>query len=280
MIINVHKKETIYFFIMSAISMVIYAGICFCLLTVRNIMAIVPFAIYACFFLAIYKLGSLLLLGHLKGNAVKINEKQFPDIYAIVKEHASRLELDRIPDVYLLQGNGLLNAFAIRLSKRDFVVLYSDVLEVAYQQEMSAVSFIIGHELGHIKREHVSGLSAFLIWPASWIPFMNFAYSRAREYTCDNIGFALCPHAGAKGLLLLAAGKKLYNKVSVEQLLSDDSYKVGLAARLAEAFATHPPLLKRIDAINKQYEHHLTSQESCVVSPHITYTEDARQLQS
>ena len=50
----------------------------------------------------------------------------------------------------MVQSGGLLNAFATRFSFRNLVVLYSDVMELAYEQGESAVDFIIAHELAHI----------------------------------------------------------------------------------------------------------------------------------
>lgn len=272
---TIHKKETFYFNLMTVISIALYAligvGIYVEWIEKTTILG------YICAMFLLSKLISLLVLGHLRGNAIKVTEKQFPEIDAIVKQHAQTLQCTTVPETYILQGNGVLNAFATRLFKRNFVILYSDVLEVAYQEGMEAVSFIIGHELGHIKRDHLNHIKNMLILPASYIPFLNWAYSRAREYTCDNIGFALCPHAASKGLLLLAAGKKLYTHVSVEELLTQHTHK-GVATWCAEIFSTHPLLLKRIESINKQYYAYINSDASCFVQ---TYTSkhDTTQLQ-
>jgi len=81
--------------------------------------------------------------------------------------------------MYVLQGDGVLNAFATRFARKNFVVIYSDIFEMAYQEEKDAVSFIIGHELGHLKRRHVSNWRLFLTLPARFIPLLYKAYSRA-----------------------------------------------------------------------------------------------------
>ncbi|MEL7659011.1 MAG: hypothetical protein AAGU75_24225, partial [Bacillota bacterium] len=44
--------------------------------------------------------------------SVKITERNFPEIHEIVLEYAERLGMKEIPTIYLVQGNGLLNAFA------------------------------------------------------------------------------------------------------------------------------------------------------------------------
>lgn len=273
---HVHKKETTYFAIMCVISLATYV-----MLGVSAYLnpAIIPIVlVYAGIFCLISKLGALFLLGHLKGNAVKIEENQLPEIHAVIKQQAMMLGLDTIPQAYIWQGNGLLNAFAVRLAKKDFVILFSDVLEVAYQEGADVVAFIIGHELGHIKRKHTGFLKRILTLPASFIPFLSSAYSRAREYTCDNIGCVLAPKGAAKGLLLLGAGKKLYNRISVEQLLASGEHNKGFATGFAEIFSTHPHLLKRIEAVREQLGDDVFAFEKQYVSPQIKETYTSEQL--
>jgi Zn-dependent protease with chaperone function len=153
--------------------------------------------------------------------------------------------------LYLLQGGGMLNAFAMRFVGRNYVVLYSDVLEAAYHEGMPAVEFILGHELGHIKRNHVGLLKMILLFPGHLIPFLGSDYSRACEYTCDNIGYHLSPEGAVKGLLILAAGKKLYKKVDVDALLDNAGNEPLLAQWVAEIFSTHPHLIKRVRNLNQ-----------------------------
>src|SRR5215208_3932203 len=52
----------------------------------------------------------------IRGSAVRLSRRQFPDIYAVKDDFARRLELQRDPEIYLMSGNGVLNAFAARLS--------------------------------------------------------------------------------------------------------------------------------------------------------------------
>ena len=122
---------------------------------------------------------------------------------------------------------------------------------MAYEEGKDAVSFIIGHELGHIKRNHVGFLKSMLILPASFIPFLSGAYSRACEYTCDNFGYSLSPKGATSGLLILAAGKKLYKKIDLSNLINNSRYNHRFASWFAEIFFAHPHLVKRLDVLNK-----------------------------
>ena len=189
-----------------------------------------------------------ILIGYIKGNAVKINETQFSDIYATVVKQSTALGLSYVPDVYLLQVGGLLNAFATRFFGRNYIVIYSDVLEEAYEDNKAAVDFIIGHELGHIKRNHLT--KNLLLFPSAFMPFLNAAYSRACEYTCDSIGACLSPQGAQQGLLLLAAGKRLYKKVNIDSYVAQTYQEGGFWKWFAEKVSTHPNLTKRLEKFN------------------------------
>ncbi|HEX2998926.1 MAG TPA: M48 family metalloprotease, partial [Armatimonadota bacterium] len=83
-------------------------------------------------------------------------------------------------------------------------------------------------------------------------PFLGSAYSRACEYTCDSIGAHLVPRGAVDGLLVLAAGKRLYDKVNVNQFAGQTVSERGFFVWLAEVFSTHPPLAARVRAVSDQ----------------------------
>lgn len=252
--IKVNRKERLYFGIMAAISFMIYVSL-FTGLFQPNIIVsrFFIFFVYLGIFFIFRLLMSVYLVGYIKGNSIKISENQFPDIFEILKKQSADLNLKQVPEMYVLQGNGVLNAFAMRFARKNFVVLYSSVFELAYEDGKDVVSFILGHELGHIKRKHVNFLKSIITLPAGFIPFLGSAYSRACEYTCDNIGFNLSPNGAVNGLLILAVGKKLYRKINILDFINDKDKK-GFAFRFAEKFSTHPYLVKRISEVNKLNE--------------------------
>lgn len=249
---RVSFKEKLYFGIMSTISILLYCILVAVLFKNHNLL--VPYLvafIYIGMFLIFMKLMSVILVGYIKGNAIKVSKDQFPEVFDILCSHSRKLDLDEVPDMYILQGNGALNAFAMRLSNTDFVVLFSDVFELAYEEGKDAVSFIIGHELGHIKRKHIHWTKSAMTLPARIIPFLTLAYSRAREYTCDNIGYNLSPKGAINGLLILSAGKKLYKKVNISNFIDKSQEKPSISRWFAEVCSTHPHLFKRVAVINK-----------------------------
>jgi len=184
------------------------------------------------------------MIGHLKGNAIKLSRNQFPEIYQTVEKQSQMLGLKYVPDVYIMQSGGILNAFATKFMGNSYIVLYSEIVESALEQDKNILEFIIGHELGHIKRNHM--LKKLLLLPSYIIPFLGAAYSRACEYTCDNIGHFLSPSGVKGGLLLLASGRTLYKKVNMKEFMAQDKSEAGFLIWFAEKVSSHPNLTKRL----------------------------------
>lgn len=236
----VNPKEKQYFVIALIISIVIY------LLLIVSIIG----AVYLIFGAICFLFMQGLFIGNLKGNGIRISENQFPDVYRLTKELSEKIGLDSVPSVYIIQAGGLLNAFATRFLSRDFVVIYSDVFELAYEKGESALAFVIGHELGHLKRKHIT--KRIYVLPVMCIPFFGVAYSRACEYTCDRFGANVCPEGAANGLMVLAAGKKLYQEVNQEEYLRQINTEDGFWVWFSEKLASHPNLPKRLRALTMQ----------------------------
>jgi Zn-dependent protease with chaperone function len=249
---EVNSKENVYFYIRLITSLGLYALLAKLVSMSLNITGPQAASIYVLYFYVViivlfifFRFG--LLIGHLKGNAIKLNKNQFPDIYQVVVAQADLLGLSSVPSVYILQSGGLLNAFAARFMGRNYIVLYSEIVETAYVQDKSMLEFIIAHELGHIKRNHM--LKNLLLFPSYLVPFLGAAYSRACEYTCDNIGKALCPKGAKNGLLVLASGKSIYRKVNLKEFIKQEKTEDGFWMWFAEKVSSHPNLTKRLDAM-------------------------------
>ena len=248
---KVHPKENLYFTIKLIVSLLVYSAIILSISSLSRIEAVTfsVFIVYGLMFVLYIAFTHGMLIGYLKGNAIRINENQFPELYAIAKEEAEKLKLAKMPAIYILQSGGMLNAFATRFYGKDFVVIYSDVLELAFEKGNQTVHFIMGHELGHIKRKHMT--KNLLLFPGVLVPFLGPAYSRACEFTCDRIGNALSPEGAVSGLLVLAAGKYLHNKVNVEEYISSADRESGFWKWFSEMVSSHPNLPKRIAEINR-----------------------------
>lgn len=183
------------------------------------------------------------LIAHLRGNGIRISPKQMPDLYERM-EHGTRVLQMKMPDAYLVNGNGVLNAFATRFLGRNFVVLLSDVVD-SLEERPGAIDFYIGHELGHIRQHHLTW--AKVLAPAMFLPLIGAAYSRAREYTCDRHGLFACrnPEDAQVGLAALAAGKRRWRNVDHAELSMEAAFRPGFWMSLNELTGDYPWLNKR-----------------------------------
>ena len=243
---QIHFKENLYFTIKLIVTIVFYLTIIAIVVSIEGekFIPFFPIVIYLGIFALYFLFRHGILIGYLKGNAIRVSESQFPEVYELAKNQSRKLGLSKIPSIYVLQAGGLLNAFATRFFGSDFVVIYSDILETAYEQDNKALEFIVAHELGHIKRKHST--KRLLLFPSFVVPFLNPAYSRACEYTCDRIGYALCPEGSVSGMLVLAAGKRLYSKINADDFLLRSRLEHGFWKWFAEIISSHPNLPKRI----------------------------------
>lgn len=233
-----NQKENIYFIISVIVSVLIYLTLIFSIVGI----------LYIILGMIIVLITHGLFIGNIKGNSIKVSEKQLPEIYKVANKLSKKIGLDRIPDIYVLESGGMLNAFATKFLGRNFIIVYSDVLELAYESGESAVEFILCHELAHIKCNH--NTKHLFIYPAMIIPFLGTAYSRACEYTCDIYAATHTPNDSIEGLLILGIGKKLYKQVSVQEICNQVQYNEGFWTWFSEILSTHPTLIKRIKKYN------------------------------
>src|SRR5262249_52907835 len=155
------------------------------------------------------------VVAHIKGNGVEVTPTQLPDIYRQFVECCDKLSIASRPQIFVLNGNGVLNAFATWFLGRKYVVLLSSVVD-AMEQNPSGVRFYIGHELAHVIR-HDNPIQHLLRWPAQWLPILGAAFARARESTCDQHGMACSTSRedAARSLVALSAGGKQWKAVSL-----------------------------------------------------------------
>jgi len=192
----------------------------------------------------------LLFVAMVRGNAVRIGPRQFPDLYERVVRICKRAGLAYVPETYIMQAGGSLNALATKFMRSRMIIIFSDLLDACADDE-KAQDMIIGHEIGHIKQGHLDAY--WFLLPGLFVPFLGSAYSRACEYTCDRYGFALAdgPQSCLKGLAVLAAGEKYGRKVDYVSFVKQwERLDTGFMT-LGVWLMSHPPLCDRIAALDK-----------------------------
>ena len=129
--------------------------------------------VYLLFGFLFYLFAHSAFISWLRGNAVLLSQAQLPDLRERFEACCKRLGMEEMPEAYLMQGGGTLNAFATRFLGRNYVVLLSDIVD-AMEEHPDGVSFYFGHELGHIRRHHLTG--NLLRAPVLWLPLLGAAY--------------------------------------------------------------------------------------------------------
>ena len=194
-------------------------------------------------------LAQALFLAHVRGNGLRVSERQLPDLYTRVRAASATMGLPRTPDVYVLQAGGALNAFAVRLFSRRFVILLSSVVDACHDPRQ--LDFIVGHELAHHAAGHLAW-NTFLL-PYRLCPLLGAAYSRACEYTCDRAGASVAgdTEQAMRGLMILAAGGAIAAGASVEAFAEQAKEAGGFWMAVNELAASHPYVCKRVAALRE-----------------------------
>lgn len=204
--------------------------------------------LYFVFFYVFFLFTHSALIAYLKGNSVKITQDVFPDLFERVQDCVEKLGIKKAPEAYVLQAEGGFNAFATRFAGKHFVVLFSDVVD-ALEEKPEALNFYIGHELGHIDRGHL--LWTPVIAPASFLPLIGAAHSRAREKTADNYGLYCCKNVddAVAGLAALAAGPKRWKQLPVNNYMEQIKETGSFWMSFNELISGYPWTVKRMARI-------------------------------
>lgn len=201
--------------------------------------------LYILFGFIFYVFAQSAMIAWIKGTAVKLSPNQLPELYERFQFCCQKLGMTQMPEAYVLHGNGFFNAFATRFLGRNFVVLLSDVVD-ALEEQPDGINFYMGHELGHIRRGHLTGH----LWrlPALWLPLLGAAYSRAKEYTCDLHGRACCAdgETASRALAALGAGAKQWRHMNLADYAGQNQGNAGFWGSFHELIGSYPWLTKRV----------------------------------
>ena len=199
--------------------------------------------IYVLFGFIFYLFIQSAFISYIKGTGVRITPEQFPDLHSRVVACSGKLGLPAAPEAYLLHANGVFNALATRFLGRNFIVLYADIVD-ALEARPESLNFYIGHELGHIKRGHLTW--GPWLWPAGLLPLIGAGYSRSREYTCDLHGAACCTASedAHRALAALAAGGSRWKSINLNAYAGQNVG--GFWMSFNELVADYPWLVKRM----------------------------------
>jgi Zn-dependent protease with chaperone function/competence protein ComGC len=190
-------------------------------------------------------LGNGLLVALLRSEAVRVDERQLPELHKTFLEVCRQLGITTPPKLYVLQAGGMLNAFATRFAGRDFVVVFSDFLE-ALGSSSPEMKFVLGHEIGHIKSRHI--LKQIFLGPGMLFPLVGPAYRRAWETSCDRFGAyaAQDVEGSVRAMLTITGGREHGRHLNAEAFAEQHRDERGFFVSLHELTSTYPTLSRRV----------------------------------
>jgi Zn-dependent protease with chaperone function len=197
------------------------------------------------------------------GSAVRLGERQLPDVWAAHNRAYATLDMDAVPDLYLSQFP-IANAMTIGAG-RPIVVVGSAMVELLDVEQLRAV---FGHEAGHVLSDHVLYSTALIILlrltslpgiPLPLFPLRHalLEWSRAAELSCDRAAALVTrdPLTVCRVLMTIAAGaeaSRLDLDVFMTQGLEYREKGSGLerlSRLLLDLNLTHPMPVRRVHAL-------------------------------
>lgn len=149
-----------------------------------------------------YSIERVSMIGY-TGSNVRVTRRNMPYLYECVESACNILSLPAMPDIYIVE-NPYINAFTTG-SGHPILVFHNSILQRLTHEELM---FIIGHELGHIKSEHVQYhmigryikvlgdqfLESTIIGSiiSSGIELAFYEWFRRSELTADHAGLLVC----------------------------------------------------------------------------------------
>jgi Zn-dependent protease with chaperone function len=229
----VHPSEKVLFMAGAVVSSVVWLIVLFITLGFGAAAVVIGLLIGLCV--------KYTFVARVKGFGVRVSEHQYPRVYAKAKAIADELSLAKVPEIYVYNMNGLLNAFAMKVVSRNFVIITTDLLKATGGDE-DLIGFTLAHEIAHHHRKHLQ--YQFFLLPVALSPWIGKGYSRACEYTCDaygaQFGASSLEKARAAVALLATADHKSSLDLHAEEYIYQARDVSEFWATVANINSTHP----------------------------------------
>lgn len=218
------------------------------------------------------------------GSNLKVTKDNYPQIHHYLEEACQILDLQKIPDLYI-DWSYSINACTVG-AENPIIILNSGLIDLCNDEE---IMFIIGHEVGHIKSNHMlyHMMAQVINYVIDMLPggsifaggfqYLLYYWYRMSEFTADRAGLLCCQNQDAMiRAFIKMAGLPLQEFDNIQtntflqqsrdfQMLDYDGMNK-VVKFLSIADSTHPwtvmrssELLKWIDAgeydkfVNKRY---------------------------
>lgn len=138
------------------------------------------------------------------GSHLKVTSDNYPKIHEYLHYAAQILDVKNVPELYIEWGYNI-NACTVG-AENPIIVLNSGLIDLCNDDE---IMFIIGHELGHVKSNHMlyHMMAQVINYIIDSIPFGSIAaaplqyalyyWDRMSEFTADRAGLLCCQNKEA-----------------------------------------------------------------------------------
>ncbi|MAF94141.1 MAG: hypothetical protein CMM60_00010 [Rhodospirillaceae bacterium] len=186
-----------------------------------------------------------------QNNMIRISENSFKNIFHLAKVAAFRLKLP-LPELFIVD-DPKVNAFTMGFYRYGFIVISSSL---ASSFNPTQLMFVIGHELGHIKRYHTTwlnllgpgkaGSAKFFFAPVLKVIFN--VWSVKAEYTADQAGLIACRNIddAVSSLLKIAGGPEIEKEVDIKKIFNHQGEVSEILSGFVEYLGSHPFINNRI----------------------------------
>lgn len=187
-------------------------------------------------------------LGVVAGNSVRLSRDQVPVLYAMLESHCARLGVHPVPELYLSDTATSEVARADSVWRREYIVLGTRLNEIPPEEAPDVFAFTLARELGRLRLGHTRWWDELLLAYVARTPYLKHFLTNVRTYSLDRYGACLVPD-GVRGLLVLASGAEILDRVNVGAYLEHLQEYGGKWARLSSQSSEQPHVAYRIKAL-------------------------------
>jgi Zn-dependent protease with chaperone function len=184
----------------------------------------------------------------IRGSSVRISERQFPDIYAVLKAHCARLGMTELPELFLTGSTIAPYSQTFSSWRENYIVIHQALMDIDDRKTLDVISFIIAHELGAIRLGQTTIGNEMLLTYVSSINWLRTPLERARFYSRDRYGAALSP-TGFRGLLVNATGRRLMDQVDIDDYFAQMRTYGGIWSGVNVLFERKPQVFVRLQRL-------------------------------
>ncbi|HVR45438.1 MAG TPA: M48 family metallopeptidase [Candidatus Binatia bacterium] len=186
----------------------------------------------------------------IRGNSVRLSDRQFPEVYAVLREHCRRLRMEKVPELFLTSGSIAPYSRTFSSWRENYIVLHQVIFDISDLKTMDVISFILAHELGAIRLNQTAVWNEMLLTYITAIKWLRNPLERVRTFSRDRYGATLSP-TGFRGLLISAVGRRLMDRVNVEEYFAQMRAYGGFWSGLNIFFEPKPQVFTRLRRLRR-----------------------------